>query len=132
MVSKAGTFGGDKVVAPPQAEADAFSPDSYWWLFRQLMDAVKGDPIHSLPGRYSNRNDRVRTAFDRLEREFEGEAPDVMRRAIETRETDQEAAARILDEFSERCVDRVVASIDELLTEFSSSPVQNIQSTSQK
>jgi secernin len=117
MVSKAGTFG-DKVVAPPQAEPDTFSPDSYWWLFRQLMDNVKGDPIHSVPGRYPVRNRRVRAAFDQLEREFEAEVPDVMRKAIAMRETDPEAAANILDAFSERCVDRVVAAIRELLTEF--------------
>jgi hypothetical protein len=40
-----------------------------------------------------------------------------MRKAIETRETDHEAAAHILDEFSEQCVDKVVEAIRELLTE---------------
>jgi secernin len=116
MVSNVGTFG-KKVVAPPEAQADTFSPDSYWWLFRRLMDIVKGDPINSLPGRYPARNRRVRTAFDRLEREFEAEVPDVMRKVIETRETDYEAETHILDEFSERCVNKVVAAIRELLTE---------------
>jgi secernin len=105
------------MVAPPQAEPDTFSPDSYWWLFRRLMDNVKGDPVNSLPGRYPIRNRRVRMAFDLLEQEFEAEVPDVMRRAIETRESDHEAAAHILDEFSERCVDKVVATTRELLTE---------------
>jgi secernin len=117
MVSKAGTFG-DKVMAPPQAEPDAYSPDSYWWLFRRLMDSVKGDPVKSLPGRYPRRNRSVRMAFDRLEREFEGEVPDVMRKAIEARETDHEAEAHILDEFSEQCVHKVVTAINELMTEF--------------
>jgi secernin len=116
IVSNPGTFG-DKVVPPPQAEPDSFSPDSYWWLFRRLMDNVKGDTVNSLPGHYPVRNRRVRTAFDRLESEFEAEVPDVMQKAIETRETDQEAAAQILDEFSERCVDEVVATIHKLLTE---------------
>ena len=118
MVSKAGTrYAGTKVVAPPEVEADTFSPDSYWWLFRRLMDNVKGDPVHSLPGRYPVSNHKVRTAFDRLEGEFEAEVPDVMRKAIERRETDPEAAAHILDDFSERCVDKVVAAIRTLLTE---------------
>ena len=117
MVSGAGTFG-NKVVAPPQAEADTFSPDSYWWIFRRLMDNVKGDPINSLPGRYPVRNRRVRTAFDRLEQEFEAEVPEVMRKAIEARETDHETAAHILDEFSEQCVNKVVTAIYELWTEF--------------
>jgi len=81
------------------------------------MDSVKGDAVNSLPGRYPIRNRRVRASFDILEQEFEAEVPDVMRKAIETRETDQEAAARILDEFSERCVNRVVMSIHGLLKE---------------
>lgn len=83
------------------------------------MDNVKGDPINSLPGHYPDRNRRVRAAFDRLEREFEAEVPDVMHKAIETRETDNEAAANILDAFSEQCVDKVVAATRELLKEFS-------------
>ena len=116
IVSSAGTFG-KKVVAPPQAQPDTFSPDSYWWLFRRLMDSVKGDPVNSLPGHYPNRNRRVRAAFDTLEREFEAEVPEVMRKAIKARETDKEAAACMLDEFSERCVNKVVATIHELLKE---------------
>jgi hypothetical protein len=55
--------------------------------------------------------------FDGLEREFEAELPDIMRKAVETRETDPETAARILDEFSERCVNKVVAAIHALLAE---------------
>ena len=81
------------------------------------MDNVKGDPINSLPNHYPDRNRRVRAAFDTLEREFEAEVLDIMRKAIGTRETDHEAAAHILDEFSEQCVDKVVAAIRELLTE---------------
>ena len=81
------------------------------------MDKVKGDPIDSLPGRYPIRNNQVRAVFDRLEREFEEEVPDVMRKAIETRETSHEAAAHILNEFSERCVNNVVAAIHKLMTE---------------
>jgi secernin len=117
MVSNAGTFG-DKVVAPPQAEPDTFSHDSYWWLFRRLMDTAKGDPIHSVPGCYPERNPRVRAAFDPLEGVFEAELPDVIRKAVKRRETDPKAAADILDEFSERCVDKVVSAIRELMTEF--------------
>jgi len=48
-VSNAGTFG-RKVLAPPKAEEDKFFPDSYWWLFRRLMDKTKGNAIKSLPG----------------------------------------------------------------------------------
>ena len=117
IVSNAGTCG-IKVMAPPQAEPDTFSPDSYWWLFRRLMDNVKGDPIHSLPEHYPVRNRKVRMVFDRLEREFEAQVSDVMRNASELRETNPEAAAYILDELSEQCVDKVIVAIRELLAEF--------------
>ena len=82
------------------------------------MDNVKGDPVNSLPGHYPDRNREVRAAFDMLEREFEVEVPDVMQKAIGMRETDHEAAAHILDAFSERCVDKVVAATRDLLKEF--------------
>ncbi len=82
------------------------------------MDNVKGDSVNSLPGHYAVRNREVRLAFDILEREFEAEVPDVMRKAVETKETDHEAAAHILDEFSEGCVNKLLAAIRELLPEF--------------
>lgn len=82
------------------------------------MDSVKGDPVDSLPGHYPIRNREVRAAFDMLEREFEVEVSDVMQKAIGMRETDHEAAAHILDAFSERCVDKVVAATRDLLKEF--------------
>ena len=81
------------------------------------MDNVKGDPVNSLPGYYPKRNRRVRTAFDMLERGFEAEVPDTMHKAIKARETNHEAAAYILDEFSERCVNKVVETIRDLLVE---------------
>jgi hypothetical protein len=76
------------------------------------MDGVKGDPVNSLPGNYPIRNREVRVSFDRLEREFEVEVPEVMRKAVEA---DKNAAAGLLDEFSERCVKKVIATIRELL-----------------
>jgi hypothetical protein len=88
------------------------------------MDNVKGDPVNSLPGHYPNRNRRVRTAFDLLEQEFEAEVPGIVRKAIEARETDHEAAAHILDEFSERCVNKVVRTIRDLLTVLDQQPIR--------
>jgi secernin len=120
IVSRAGTFGEGQThvsapTPPDQAAADEFSPDSYWWLFRRLMDAVKGGPVHSRPDAYPSRNRRVRAAFDALEQEFEAEVPEVVREAAQMREVNQVAAACILDGFSEQCVHKVMASLDELL-----------------
>lgn len=117
IVSRAGSFG-KHVVAPPDAEEDEFAPDSYWWLFRRLMDKVKGDPVRSLPKLYESRNRTVRTRFDALEQAFEAELPGVLQRATESKEAGEEAVARILDEFIAACVARVIVTLEELLREF--------------
>jgi secernin len=115
MVSRAGSFG-KQVVPANMAREDSFAEDSYWWLFRDLMDRVKGDPIASLPGFYSSRNRAVRATFDALETEFEAEISGVMQRAMTTEDTGTSAA--ILDDFTHRCVERVRAALGELLAAF--------------
>jgi secernin len=117
MISRAGT-GGRRVMAPDQIVPDAFSADSYWWLFQHLMDAVKGDPIISVDNFYPTRNRRVRAIFDALETEFEAELPVLMQRASRIRAVDRQASAQILDEFTDRCVRKVVAEVERLLAEF--------------
>jgi|GEM_PF-6674020 secernin len=116
MVSNAGTFG-KRVVGADAATEDTFSSNSYWWLFRELMDRVKGHPIASLPGYYPIRNRRVRERFDPLEQEFEAELPDVVRQARAAKDANR--TSLILDEFTERCVQRVMVVLRELLSEFS-------------
>ena len=123
MVSRAGPAG-RRVVAPDQVTPDAFSADSYWWLFRRLMDAVKGDPIISVNDYYPTRNRRVRAAFDALEGEFALELPGLIQRASPMRAVDRETSARILDEFTDRCVRKVVAELERLLVEFHVRPTR--------
>jgi secernin len=108
IVSQAGTAG-KRVVPPPQAAADTFAPTSYWWLFRQLMDAVKGDVVAARPGYYQHRNQVVRGRFDQLEREFAAEVPEICRQYAEAGD------AHILDRFTERCVERVVTALQSML-----------------
>jgi secernin len=115
IVSRAGSFG-NQVAPPPQADEDEFAPDSYWWLFRQLMDTVKGDPISSKPHHYQANNRLVRARFDPLEAEMARDLPEVLNQARHLRATDQGAAAAdILDEFRARCVNKVVKVLRELL-----------------
>lgn len=118
IVSSAGAFG-KRVVAPHAAVEDTFSPDSYWWLFRELLDRVKGDPVASVPGLYPVRNQVVRARFDALEREFEAEVPIVMREAFAVDQAGSRAA--ILDNFTQCCVHKVHAALQELLSTISSS-----------
>src|SRR5256885_9069163 len=55
IASQAGRAG-KQLVPAAGATADSFMRTSYWWLFRQLMDKVKGDPISARSGCYSARN----------------------------------------------------------------------------
>ena len=113
-VSLAGTAGGE-VRRPDRVAPDDFVSDSYWWLFRRLMDVVKGDPVSSYPGFYAERNRRVRAAFDPLEVEFKSSLPSVVARAQQARVRDPQAAACLLDEFSDACVQRVIVALRGLL-----------------
>lgn len=116
IVAAAGTFG-KRVCAPHVAGEDAFSSHSYWWLFRELLDRVKGDPVSSVPGLYPVRNQLVRARFDALEQEFKTQVPAVMREALTVDQPGLRAA--VLDEFSQRCVHQVHAVLRELLSAFS-------------
>lgn len=116
VVSAAGAFG-KRIVAPDAAVEDTFSPDSYWWLFRELLDRAKGDPNTSVPGLYPARNQLVRARFDALEYEFETQTPAVMREALAVDRVAVRAA--ILDDFTQRCVHKVHGELQELLSAFS-------------
>jgi secernin len=111
VVTKAGTSG-KTVVPPAQAAVDTFSPASYWWRFKCLMDQVKGGDGRSRPGHYLRKNRLVRAQFDRLEAAFAAELPDVLSEAVDQ---SGRPAGHILADFTGRCVDRVVAVLDELL-----------------
>ena len=118
IVSSAGAMG-RQVRQPHLTGEDTFAPDSYWWLFRRLMDVVKGDVIRSVPGCYAERNPIVRARFDALEQQFAAALPDVMNAAMTARgQGDENAGAQLLDEFSARCVDQVVAALNELIEMF--------------
>ena len=116
MVSTAGAQG-KSVTAPNLVPADTFADDSYWWLFRELLDRTKGAAVGSRPGVYPRRNAIVRARFDALEREFEAALPAVMEQALAV-QSDPDAMADVLDAFSAACVEQTVAAVRELLDEF--------------
>jgi hypothetical protein len=85
------------------------------------MDRVKGHPLTSLPGLYPTRNRAVRIEFDALEQEFETETPEVVRQALTVEHPD--STASILDEFTRRCVHKVLAVLQELLPNSTARPL---------
>ncbi len=114
ILSTAGTYG-KRVIAPDKATEDKFSSKSYWWLFRDLLDKTRGKVWGSKVGYWKVRHPIVRAEFDALEKEFEAELPKIQRRAVELRKAGKEAeAAKILDDYTAKCIDRVVAKVNEL------------------
>lgn len=120
-VSQAGTFG-KRVVPPPMAAEDSFASGSYWWLFRRLLDAVKGGSIGSRPGFFEVRQHMVRSRFDTLEASFAADLPRIVQCAVAARATNDPAAIAMLDEFSSSCVRLVTATLAELLNELEDTP----------
>lgn len=114
VVSRAGAMS-KQVIPADQVGEDTFSSDSYWWLFHQLNDRVKGDAVNSLPGLYLERNPQVRARFNALEKAFSEQLPEVMKRAVEIREQDPAQMSSILDQFSEACVKQVLEALEDLL-----------------
>ncbi len=101
ILTKAGTAG-KKVVPPDSAPIDRYAADSYWWIFRDLADLVNADR----PARLA----AARAEFDALEQAFAVELPDVLKAASDLRRAGKEGeAAKTLDAFSARCVERALA-----------------------
>jgi hypothetical protein len=98
------------------AEFNDLPLESYWWLFGQLMDTVKGDAIAARPGDYVQRNPIVRAQCDQLEQAFAAEVPEIWRGYVAAGDP------RMLDRFTERCVERVVRTPQGMLNEWNAEP----------
>lgn len=110
ILSAAGTFG-RRIIAPEKAERDAFSENSYWWLFRDLCDKINAESV--------SRKAAARAEFDALEKEFAAGIPDVVSKAVGLRKAGQhEEASKILDAYSESCVAKVLEKLQDLRSKF--------------
>ena len=93
------------VTPPPQAKPDKFSADSYWWLFRDLLDKIKGDETGTA---FSERQPIVRAAFDQLEKTWTTQCAQVEHRAIAQKDS------AVLDDFTSSCVEEAVYTVERL------------------
>jgi dipeptidase len=118
IVSTAGTHG--KTIEDPATVArDTFSPDSYWWLFRDLTDKVGAWVIQGRITDWDRRNKIVRKEFDLLEKKFEREVPGVVWKAVKLRKAGKiDEAAKVLDDYTATCVSEVVQKVNELREQF--------------
>ena len=103
---------GKTVTQPPQAKRDEFSDKSYWWLFRDLLDKIKGDETGV---EFHQRQPIARATFNRLEHEWMGRCKEVEHQSVAQRESREKAAAiRTLDNFTEKCVQESVEAVNRL------------------
>ncbi len=110
VVSTAGTTG-KRTQPPSQVEADTFSEQSFWWLFRDLCDKTNRD--------WKKRNPVVRSEFDALENEFAEGVPAVVKKAVELRADGKpKEAARVLDAYSAACVNKALKRVNGLRLRF--------------
>lgn len=90
---------------PEQARGDSCDPNSYWWTFQGLLEAVSGDSHGS---RYRERQPVVRARFDELQQAW-------------SKDVDALAANGSDDEWqtlTAQCVNDAQAVATELFTEF--------------
>jgi secernin len=111
IVSTAGTHG-NVVEMPSKTKRDTFSDKSYWWLVRDLADKIRSDKKTRAP--------IVRKAFDALEKEFQAGVGDVVKAAAKLRKSGQnDKAAAILDAYTNKCLEKVIAQVTVLRAHFS-------------
>lgn len=111
----AGSAGG-RVRCPEDAPDDTFAEGSYWWLFRRLLDRVKGD---EWGGSFTERQPIVRAAFDELERRWASELPRLGKDALRRRRDHGDAAmAEALASFTDACAHEAAQTATGLIAKF--------------
>jgi len=105
ILSTAGTQG-KTVTPPPQAKQDEFAENSYWWLFRDLLDKIKGDETGT---EFGKRQSIARAAFNELEEKWMEQSKIVEKQAVA-----QQASSKLLDDFTQSCVKEAVATVNKL------------------
>ncbi len=115
VVSRAGRAG-RFVRSATDSPSDAFSPDSYWWAFRELLNKVKRDEFGSA---FEERQPKVRRAFDVIERDAMRRARGVERRAARLIRAGRDGEAKeALRAFEARNVERALTEAIRLSESF--------------
>jgi hypothetical protein len=110
IVSRPGSQG-KTISAPSKVQADAFSENSLWWLFRDLADLANLD--------WDNRKAIIRSEFDKLEDEFINQVSALSQKATHLlNHGDTEEAAQLLSTYTNDCVEKVIQKLEELRVRF--------------
>lgn len=121
LLSKAGTAG-KTVTPPPEVKEDQFQDGSYWWLFRDLLDQIKGDEYGS---RFLGRQRIVRETFDQVEKDWEMRVAEGEAEAVTLRKQGQvERAAKRLATLTDACIKEAVAAVEHVKAQLVSEPAK--------
>ncbi|PGV53467.1 C69 family dipeptidase [Bacillus sp. AFS037270] len=114
VLSQAGTVR-VKTADPTKSEQDQSAKDSYWWMFRDLLDELKGDENGKL---FTKNKEIVRKTFDLLEqkwlkliRDTEEEA------AVLNKAGKQKEAIALVTSFSYECLKEALEAIGKIRTQ---------------
>lgn len=100
---------GKKIMAPNEAIKDEYSPNSYWWEFKKLLDLTKGDEIGST---WNVRHPVVRKASDAVEADFAERLLAVEKEAANLiQKGDTEKAWQFLSSFTEKCFEQSLETV---------------------
>jgi len=109
LLSKAGTAG-KTVTPPPEVKEDQYQDKSYWWLFRDLLDRIKGDEYGR---RFLGRQRIARETFDQVERDWEMRVAEAEAEAVTLRgQGEVEKAAKRLATLTAACITEAVAAVE--------------------
>lgn len=106
----------DPVASPEAASQASEDPDSYWWHFQRLLEAINGDPeAHA----FAHRQPIARDRFDALETQWHQQLPDIERRAAQALRRGDDSGRELLADFTQQCATQALSACDELIHEFS-------------
>jgi secernin len=111
FLSNAGTVR-EKTADPSKSAVDQSAEDSYWWMFRDLLDELKGDENGNL---FNKNKEIARKSFELLERkwmtiirEIEEEA------ALLNKAGKRKEAIALVTAFSSECLNEAIEAIEEI------------------
>ena len=117
LLSRAGTAG-KTVTPPPEATEDRFKKGSYWWLFRELLDRIKGDEYGR---RFRGRQRIARETFDEIESHWETRVAEAEAEAVMLRKQGAvEKAAQRLASLTAACIKEGAAAVEKVNAHFTS------------
>jgi secernin len=121
LLSKAGTAG-RAMIPPPEAKQDQYEVGSYWWLFRNLLDLIKGDEHGN---GFLARRRIARETFDELERTWDARVTEVEAEAVMLRKQGQmEKAAQVLATLTAACIEKAVKAVEQVKADITSASEQ--------